>query len=141
MRRRRTLVVALATAGLLLGAACSGDDDDDAAVGGDGEPVITQPAPQATGPSTTREPLDPNDPACREVQIVLKPDITDAQREAVEEKLEAVDGVRDWRFDEGTGGAGATYWVVPESVDDQGPIGEEFAMDGVTSVVFPNQVC
>ena len=139
MRRPLTLVAALATTGLLAGAACSGDDDD--AETADRGTVITQPAPEATGPTTTREPLDPNDPACREVQIVLKPDITDAQRDAVEDKLDSVDGVRDWRFDEGSDGAGATFWVVPESPDDQGPIGEEFAMDGVTSVVFPNQVC
>ena len=152
------IVAAVLTVGAL---ACSnGDDDDDAAIDtasdqadkGDSSTSITVTDDTTDGDgasdantadattSTLNPPLPADDPRCQEVQVLLKAEANADQKEAIEEKLDSSSAVDEWRFDAKANG-GPSYWVVPVSDDVEPQLNGEFAMDGVVSVVHPNQVC
>lgn len=127
-------------------AACGGDDDD-------GEQSDTTTT--AARPSTTLAPgddgsagavSDPERPECQELRILLKLDVTAAQRKDIERKLESIEEVDTFRFEEAPAQSqeSSSYHVRPKSLDQLQTIGsqiEQAGLQGVVSVIYPRQFC
>ena len=166
---KRTILLLLGLLLIASLAACGGDDDDEAlerggddsaqaddeqgkgrgkdkdkgkdeAEGDDDGASAGTTSPGAATTQTTAAP-DPSNPACRELSIFLKLDVTDAQRRDIEQMLSGIAEVDDFRLEESSSEQELdAYQVVPDTPENQSKIGMQFdGHPGVVSVVYPNQ--
>ena len=121
---RRLLGLVMCAVALV--AACSGDDEEVA----------------SDDPTTTEAAIAP-DQVCEAIQVLLKLDLSDDERAAVEAEVDEVDGVTATQLQAAEAeGEPPVLLVTTESEEAAIEVGEALAGDpAVVSVVHPEQVC
>ena len=125
---RVALVVLLAVTG-----ACGGDDDTTSSSG----TAVTE-APASDAP----EAPDGATPECETIQVLLKLDVTDEQRDEVAEVLDGIEGIEHEPVEAASDAEPSLFLVTASTEDASGAVGSELeGHPAVVSVVFPEQLC
>jgi hypothetical protein len=126
MIARMTLVLVV-----LLAGACGGDDDG----GSDAARSTTSAVTEAPRPEGAA-------PECETIQVLLKLDVTDEQREDVAGILDGIDGVEHEFVEAAADTEASMFLVTPSTEEASGAVGTELSgHPAVVSVVFPEQLC
>jgi hypothetical protein len=144
MSRWRRLAALLTITGALVGGVAACGSDDEPTVGGDQAGKQTGTSDTPGNGSTAPASIDRSEKRCRELIVLLKLDVSPEQRSAIENKIKSLGAqVKNYRFEEaGSDTDSPSFRVEPAKVDQEQQVGTQFyGMDGVASVVFPNQVC
>ena len=129
------MLVRVALVALLALAGACGDD------GGGGDDDATRSSAsavtEAPGPAPGEAP-----PECETIQVLLKLEVTDEQRDDVAEVLDGIEGVDHELVEAATETEPSMFLVTASTEEASGAVGSELSgHPAVVSVVFPEQLC